>query len=151
MEVAKYIINKCTLDNYPISNLKLLKILYYIQIAFLQKFGEPCFEDDIQARKFGPVVPQVYRHYRKYSSLPIDIQYSDKDLPKFKETQKKLIDSIIEDKREKYVWDLVTETHEKGSAWHTIYREGEGNYAIIPLQILKEYGRYNNKNETKNS
>ena len=31
LSMAKYIIDKCTKDKYPISNLQLQKILYYIQ------------------------------------------------------------------------------------------------------------------------
>lgn len=31
MEITKYIINKCTKEKHPISNLQLQKILYYIQ------------------------------------------------------------------------------------------------------------------------
>ena len=37
LSMAKYIIDKCTKDEYPISNLQLQKILYYIQREFLQQ------------------------------------------------------------------------------------------------------------------
>lgn len=36
LNMAKYIIDKCTKDRYPISNLQLQKILYYVQREFLQ-------------------------------------------------------------------------------------------------------------------
>ena len=36
LDVAKYIINKCTTEHDAISNLQLEKILYYIQKWFLQ-------------------------------------------------------------------------------------------------------------------
>ena len=31
LDIAEYIINKCTIESYPISNLQLQKIMYYIQ------------------------------------------------------------------------------------------------------------------------
>ena len=34
LTIAKYIIDKCTEENSPISNLQLQKILYYIQSEF---------------------------------------------------------------------------------------------------------------------
>lgn len=37
LEIAKYVVNKCTVDRHPISNLQLQKILYYIQRSFDQK------------------------------------------------------------------------------------------------------------------
>ena len=31
LDIAEYIINKCTVESYPISNLQLQKIMYYVQ------------------------------------------------------------------------------------------------------------------------
>ena len=58
MDIAKNIINKCTTDQHPISNLQLQKILYYIQKAFLEN-DRVAFEDESEAWQFGPVVPDV--------------------------------------------------------------------------------------------
>lgn len=35
-DIAKYIINKCTIEKHAISNLQLQEILYYIQKEFLE-------------------------------------------------------------------------------------------------------------------
>lgn len=48
MEIAQYIINKCTLEKCPISNLQLQKILYYVQKTFLQN-DMLAFSDEIEA------------------------------------------------------------------------------------------------------
>ena len=37
IDIAKYIIGKCTADNQPISNLQLQKILYFLQRKYLNK------------------------------------------------------------------------------------------------------------------
>lgn len=58
-DVAAYIINKQVDDGYPISNLKLQKILYFVQAEFLVSKDEPCFDDVIEAWDFGPVVESV--------------------------------------------------------------------------------------------
>lgn len=62
LNIAKYIIDKCTRERYPVSNLQLQKILYYIQREFLQ-LGTKAFSEEIEAWQFGPVVPAVYRQY----------------------------------------------------------------------------------------
>lgn len=59
IELSKYIVSKCIDDGFPISNLQLQKILYYIQRDFL-RIGKPAFPDAIEAWQFGPVVPNVY-------------------------------------------------------------------------------------------
>ena len=62
--MAKYIIKYCNKSNLPISNLKLQKLLYFIQAAFLVEKGHACFPDEIEAWDFGPVVPAVYYKYK---------------------------------------------------------------------------------------
>ena len=48
LDIAKYVITKCTKDKHPISNLQLQKILYYIQRELLQQ-GLAGFSDDMEA------------------------------------------------------------------------------------------------------
>ena len=66
--VAKHIIKYCNDNNYPVSNLKLQKILYFVQAEFLVSTGEACFPESIEAWDFGPVVPEVYHRYKIYGS-----------------------------------------------------------------------------------
>lgn len=70
-EVARYIISYCGQKGYFISNLKLQKILYFVQAEFLVATGMPCFMEEIEAWDFGPVVPQVYRQYKIFGSANI--------------------------------------------------------------------------------
>lgn len=46
------------------SNLKLQKLLYFIQASSLIYLGEPAFVDKIEAWQYGPVVPSAYDEYR---------------------------------------------------------------------------------------
>ncbi len=65
IDIAKYIINYANDNQYEISNLKLQKLLYYTQAAFLVKSGGDmlCFPDKIVAWLHGPVVQNVYYHF----------------------------------------------------------------------------------------
>ncbi len=63
IDVARYIIWYCKRRRYSISNLKLQKILYFVQANFLVSIGTPCFEEEIEAWDFGPVVPEVYHEF----------------------------------------------------------------------------------------
>lgn len=55
-----------------VSNLKLQKLLYYVQGFHLAVFGEPLFEEEIEAWMYGPVVPSVYYHYQEYGNRGIE-------------------------------------------------------------------------------
>ena len=79
MDVAKYIINYCTEQGKPVSNLKLQKMLYYLWIDYYKNTSEYLFDEDICAWPFGPVVPSVYFEYCSYAGAPITKKYSDLD------------------------------------------------------------------------
>ena len=53
LDLALYIVNKCVNEGCLVTNLQLQKVLYYIQVEFLQKKGVLIFEDSIEAWKFG--------------------------------------------------------------------------------------------------
>lgn len=135
LNIAKYIIDKCTNDKCPISNLQLQKILYYIQREFLQQ-GAKAFSEEIEAWQFGPVVPEVYKQYCGFGAIPIRMLYAvdlDSDYVK-------IINPIVEKKRLLNPWDMVSDTHSKGKAWDLIYRGGMGDHQIIPQELIKNKG-----------
>ena len=71
LDIARYIIERCNQNSKTISNLKLQKILYFVQAEFLVAKNQPCFREKIEAWDFGPVVPDVYFAYRMYGSTNI--------------------------------------------------------------------------------
>jgi len=135
LNIAKYIIDKCTREKYPISNLQLQKILYYIQREFLQQ-GIQAFPEEIEAWQFGPVVPEVYRQYCGFGALPIRMRY----MISIEADDVKIINLIVEKKRMLNPWDLVSATHSSGKAWDLIYRNGLGDHQIIPQELIKNKG-----------
>ena len=56
----------------PLTNMKLQKLLYYAQGAFLGITGQPLFSDEIEAWKYGPVVPAVYQRFNKFGNRDIE-------------------------------------------------------------------------------
>mgnify|MGYP001066953874 CR=1 FL=1 len=136
LDVAKYIVDKCTSDKQPISNLQLQKILYFLQKKYLVDEKRILFSDEIQAWQFGPVVPEVYYQYCGFGSMAITMNYNiDID---YADQQK--IDAIVEEKRGKDPWDLVQETHAQGKAWAEVYRDGWGNRRPIPVRLIQLKG-----------
>lgn len=135
LNMAKYIIDKCTKDRYPISNLQLQKILYYIQREFLQQ-GAMAFPENIEAWQFGPVVPGVYKQYCGFGALPIRMRYT----VVIQENDQRIINPIIEKKRILNPWDMVSDTHSSGKAWDLIYNDGLGDHQVIPQDLIRNKG-----------
>ncbi len=135
VELSKYIVSKCVQDDYPISNLQLQKILYYIQKYFL-KYDSLAFSDEIEAWQFGPVVPNSYYSFCGFGAMPITNIYAQ--LPHFEKDEKQVIDKIISEKRELDPWQMVQETHKSNGAWYKVYANGLGNHKTIPKDLIKK-------------
>ena len=135
LDVAKYIISKCTQDGCSISNLQLQKILYFCQGEFYKNHNIPLFKDDIEAWQYGPVIPKVYDRYCAYGASKI---YEKNLASILKDPDKEELDPIIEKYRSMKIWDLVDETHKVGTPWAEVYKDNEINQ-IIPKDMIKNY------------
>lgn len=131
MDIAQYVINYAIDLGKPVSNLKLQKLLYYIQAKFLIENNNGCFEDDIENWRHGPVVTNVYDNFKKYGNQDIEeiqtgyrafeiddefnFSYKKK---KFKEENielddRELIKEVVNNLIDKDAWELVKMTHEE--------------------------------------
>jgi len=99
LDIANYFLYKAQEaseeDQELISNLKLQKLVYYAQGLYMAVNGKPLFSDKIEAWTYGPVVPELYQHYKKYNSNGI---HADKNFNPsiINEKTKKFLDEIYE-------------------------------------------------------
>lgn len=140
LDVCKYVIDYSNEKEYGISNLKLQKILYFIQAYFLIKQpSRCCFDDRIEAWDFGPVVPKAYREYKQFGSSDIptimDFEKSDSNGCITGE-DKNLIKTVIDKFADYSATDLVGLTHNQ-SPWIDAYIP-HMNREITP-EAIKEY------------
>lgn len=107
IDIANYVILKERLCGHLVSNLKLQKILYFIQAVFLVEKGVPCFSEEILAWSFGPVVYEVFYEYRIFggSGIPSNLKIKR---PRILDEDKVIIDSLLETLR---LYDSVTLTN----------------------------------------
>ena len=78
LDVANYVIslasNNVIGDDGEVegvTNLKLQKILYFIEAYSLAVAGKSLFPDSIEAWEYGPVIPSVYHKFKTFGSSPI--------------------------------------------------------------------------------
>ena len=139
--IAKYIIRRCAACGKSISNLKLQKILYFVQAEFLVDIGVCCFSDAIEAWDFGPVVPVVYRVYRIYGSANIPAETSN-GLPSIRSEDMDRINSIVDECSEYSASQLVEITHNQ-SPWRDAYYKPGVNNEITPDSIKSFFSEAN--------
>ena len=135
-DVAAYVINWCRQRNIPITNLKLQKLLYFIQGEYVRATHERLIEEDFYAWTLGTVIPEVYYKYSVYSSFDL-FEQSEENFKTIEEYEKKEIDKILEKYAVIPTWDLV-ELSKEEDHWkynHQIF----GDKALIPYRSIRSY------------
>jgi uncharacterized phage-associated protein len=79
-DVADYIIWSSHEAGSFISNLKLQKLLFYVQAWHLAVFRRPLFPEKFQAWIRGPAIPEIYERYKSYRWRNIDEEVKPPDL-----------------------------------------------------------------------
>lgn len=137
--LAHYVIDMCTRENHPVSNLQLQKMLYFLQTVYCRATGGSLlFEEKFEAWPYGPVIEAVYREYSEYGGSVIERCYPD-DLI-YLGISDEWIDFVndgIRELREKYPWDLVKMSHAPNSPWAQVYKDGEGYRRPIDNELIK--------------
>lgn len=136
LDIARYIIERCNSTNKTISNLKLQKILYFIQAEFLISKNQPCFSEKILAWDFGPVVPVVYYKYRMFGSGNIPCIKKSQISHLISSTDKTLLNGVIDECAEYSASALVEITHNQ-TPWIMAYEPNKNNE--ITIKSIKKY------------
>lgn len=134
LDLAAHIINHCIKIGNPITNLKLQKILYFLDMTYLVNVKKRLINENFEAWQYGPVVKEVYDKYSSYAASPIELEQAFKEeLP---DGYEKKITNKIETLANTRAWDLVDISHKKDSPWDKTYKGGLGNHKIIDNSLL---------------
>lgn len=68
IDIANAFIQKAQEKDIELSNMKLQKLLYYLQGWYLAVKGEEVFPEEFKKWAWGPVVPPVYNKFRSYKA-----------------------------------------------------------------------------------
>jgi uncharacterized phage-associated protein len=135
-EIAKVILRMADPEYGDIiSNLKLQKLLYYVQGFHLAMFNEPLFGEDIVAWNYGPVVAEVYHEYKVFASGAIP-QPKVEDIKAYDTLKKEQFDLICEiyDAYGQYsALRLMNATHEE-LPWRSTEIKG-----VITHKLMRTY------------
>lgn len=153
LSVCRHIINYCNKKTLYIDHLKLQKLLYFVQANFLftSNGKVACFQEEIIAWRYGPVVVEAYNEFKVFGSSHIPkiemieelntnawdfekIVFEDPIVKNGDDSQ--LIDETIDYFRDYSSTDLVNLTHRQ-SPWKEA--SAEGMNTIIHKKDIYEY------------
>ena len=123
-KISEYIITRFYMDadKKAVSNLKLQKLLYFVQGEAIKQYRQCAFEEDIEAWDYGPVVRSVYDRFKVFGAGPICRDY---DTPTVVGDLKAVIDTVIDRYAQCSAWRLVQETHKPNTPWYNAFNNGD--------------------------
>ncbi|HHT9079557.1 DUF4065 domain-containing protein [Flavobacterium psychrophilum] len=118
-----------------ISNLKLQKMLYYLQGFFIAVFDKKLFDESIEAWQYGPVVRESYFHFKNFGSSSISLK-GDENIIDLTQSETELFNEVLEEYGQFSAIKLMNMTHEELPWKKTFYKNPQGE---ITYNLLKEY------------
>lgn len=136
MDIAKWFTKWSDFNDADLSNMKLQKLLYYAQGHYLAEYGEPLFDEEIEAWSHGPVVPVVYQSYKEFG--PNDIPAADDfELSQIDPKTTEFLQKVWNTYGGFAAWKLRSMTHSEGP-WNAHFVDDERNI-VIPKDSLRHW------------
>jgi uncharacterized phage-associated protein len=132
--IANYFIERSNSEGLAIDQMKVQKLVYYAHGWYLAMTDEPLIDEQVEAWRFGPVIPSLYRVLKHCGNQSIKrlIQPAHKELLAFD------VQSFLD-----RIWDLYSHlsgiqlsnlTHQHASPWSRIAKRF--SYQIPPNHPL---------------
>lgn len=137
LAIADYLIRKANQENKTITNMAVLKMIYFAQGFGFADLNRQLIKDDFYAWKFGPVEIKTYEEFKQYGAGGITSISGKTDL-ELKDIEKHLEVKQFLDKIYKLVdihpYTLSDKTHKSGSPWDLT-----SIFQIINKDVIKDY------------
>ena len=136
-QIADYFINRSKSNKLSINHTKIQKLCYISQGFTLALLNNFLFYEEIQAWKYGPVIPTLYEKLKKYK----DQEITNPILPKPEEITDTNTAQILDFVFKRYstftAGQLTRLTHETDTPWYEVWYKEE--WATIPPKLIQNY------------
>ncbi len=121
--------------------MQLMKLVYISHGWHLAIHDVDLFGDKIEAWKYGPVIPVLYRATKQYGRSPIPLAKIADTPPSITGAAGALIKDVVEKYSHMTGIALSNLTHAPGTPWSEVYRDGVMNLEIPDSVIQAHYKR----------
>lgn len=120
-----------------VTNLKLQKLVYFVQGFALARLEHPLYNEEIQAWTYGPVIPELYCQVKKYGADPITGTLEAEDAIEDDREADAVITELMDKLGHLNATQLVNLSHRGNSPWAAAWNEE--HYSRIPLWQMAIY------------
>lgn len=143
LDVANEMLRMARKRDIAITPLKIAKLVYMANgwwLTLPQSEGQSFVRDDVEAWRYGPVYPRIYRAFswfgaRQITELAINREIGMPYTGRFSDEEIKFLEKIIDTYSKYDGWQLSKMTHDEDTPWAQEYRNGGNN--VIPQKVIK--------------
>lgn len=145
LAIADYFVKKCIDNNIPITNMSILKMIYFAHGLAYPTLNRKLIKDPFYAWGWGPVEKNTYDSFKKYAANPIRSTSgeTDKEIKEIEQDKEltTFLDSLLPLAKID-PFKLSEKSHEKGGPWDVT-----SPYDVIDDKSIQTffYGRYGRK------
>lgn len=140
-----YVIDYFEEHGIRVSHLKLQKLMYFLEAIYMTiTDSTELYDTEFYAWPYGPVSKELYKKYKVFGSLPVEISEQEKQEGRIRcKNINKYVKILFNMFGKMTPADLVTLTHVPGSPWYKKNEEyiiGDTDMnIIIPKEETKEW------------
>jgi len=137
--IANIFVGKSHQAGKPLTITPLVKLVYFAHGWTLGYTGEPLILDPVEAWRYGPVVPLVYKTFRPQGIFMLSPAIDAEGQPyttKVSPVQSNIISNVYKEYSRLSIRDLTRITHEKDTPW---YPYNGKPYALMDNEDIKRY------------
>jgi uncharacterized phage-associated protein len=144
--IANLLLEFAEARNVRLTQIALLKLLYFAHGWYLARTGNPLISQEFEAWEYGPVVKVVRDEFKSFGNRPITARaakldiYSGKRIqvvPNLSQDDIQFVHSIFEIYHVFDAWQLSDMTHEPNSPWDRVWNPSEP-IGRLALRICNE-------------
>lgn len=135
IKFAKHFVDRANSKTNPCGDMDLMKVMSMVYIAhgwMMGVYGKPLVSEDVEARKHGPVIPELWRDLKGFGREHIPSLSNDYEL-RLNNDEEDIIGQVYANYREFTTGQLLMITRGKGTPWRrTVNALGFGPGKVIP-------------------
>lgn len=148
VSIANYFIKNAIYEGVEMTPMKVLKLVYIAHGWHLGLMGKELITDQVEAWKYGPVIPSVYQEFKRFGNTDINGLSFRSTLEKeeYNNLESKKVNIFLDRVWEVYKsysgLELSELTHKQGTPWYEIWEQNGGKLnrgAIIPNHLIQQH------------
>jgi len=135
--VANEFLDLAEASKNPLTQIKLMKLVYLAHGWSLGLDRGPLFNDKVQAWKFGPVIPSIYHEFKDCGGGPISHR-AEAFGTKLSDEERELVRRVWEVYGKYSAYQLSNMTHDPDGPWSKTY-DSSAKDVVIPNDAIQAY------------